>query len=177
MSAGAAGVVVGTSYLACEEADVHPVYRDRLFRAKAADTRLTTVFDVGWPQAPHLVLRNPTFDVWWSAGSPPSGRRPGEDQPVRDGTAERSSATATPSPPRTPTVTSPQWRRTREGASITAGQNQPPRSRRDCSLQRHPLPSESWTVALRHALVRARRRAGVSRARGSSSRTTRCRTT
>ena len=82
ITAGAAGVVVGTAYLAADEADVHPVYCDRLFAAGGSDTCLTRQFDVGWPDAPHRVLRNSTFDAWRAAGSPPPGQRPDEQQPV-----------------------------------------------------------------------------------------------
>jgi len=70
--------VAGTAYLLAEEADVHPVYRDRLLRAGASDTYLTGVFDGCWPDAPHRVLVNETVRLWKAAGSPPSGRRPGE---------------------------------------------------------------------------------------------------
>jgi NAD(P)H-dependent flavin oxidoreductase YrpB (nitropropane dioxygenase family) len=77
-AAGATGVVAGTAYLLAEEADVHPVYRDRLLRAGASDTCLTGVFAGGWPDAPHRVLVNETVRLWKAAGSPPSGRRPGE---------------------------------------------------------------------------------------------------
>jgi NAD(P)H-dependent flavin oxidoreductase YrpB (nitropropane dioxygenase family) len=82
MAAGGAGVMDGTAYLAADEADVHPVYRNELVAARGSDTRLTTLFDVGWPKAPHGVLRNPTFEAWQAAGSPPPGERPGENQTV-----------------------------------------------------------------------------------------------
>lgn len=80
--AGAAGVVAGTAFLAAREADVHPLYRDRLHAADGEDTRLTTLFDVGWAGAPHRVLRNTTFDAWAAAGCAPPGARPGEDDVV-----------------------------------------------------------------------------------------------
>ena len=71
-----------TCLLAAKEADVHPAYLDRLFRADAADTTLTTVFDGGWPNAPHRVIRNDTVAAWEAVGMPASGRRPGEGEPV-----------------------------------------------------------------------------------------------
>jgi nitronate monooxygenase len=80
--AGADAVVCGTVFLAAEEADVHPRYLERLIVSTAADTVLTTVFDGGWPNAPHRVLRNGTLDDWEAAGKPPPGRRPGEGEPV-----------------------------------------------------------------------------------------------
>lgn len=87
IDAGADAVACGTAFLAASEADVHPVYRDRLLGAEAADTVLTTIFDVGWPDAPHRVLRNRTFLDWLAAGEPGPGRRPGSGDVVatRDG--------------------------------------------------------------------------------------------
>lgn len=80
--AGASGVAVGTRYLASQEADVHPEYRKALFDASSEDTVLTGLFDIGWPRAPHRVLRNDTVKTWERAGSPPPGRRPGEGESV-----------------------------------------------------------------------------------------------
>jgi nitronate monooxygenase len=82
LALGAVGVAAGTAFLAAEEADVHPVYRERLLAARATDTCLTELFDVGWPDAPHRVLRNSTLEGWRAAGCPEPGRRPGEGEPV-----------------------------------------------------------------------------------------------
>ena len=87
--AGAAGVVAGTAYLAAEEADVHPIYRARLLTSPGSDTCLTTVFDVGWPDAPHRVLHNDTIETWQRAGSPPPGQRPGEGEPIATRAGQR----------------------------------------------------------------------------------------
>lgn len=82
MAAGAQGVAAGTAFLAAHEADVHPVYREQILAARGADTVLTELFDVGWRDAPHRVLRNATVDAWVAAGRPPPGHRPGEGEPV-----------------------------------------------------------------------------------------------
>lgn len=82
LAAGADGIAAGTAFLVAHEADVHASYRERLLAARADDTVLTGLFDVGWPDAPHRVLRNPTLDAWTEAGSPPPGRRPGEGETV-----------------------------------------------------------------------------------------------
>ena len=82
VEAGADGVACGTAYLAAHEADVHPDYRARLFRSAASDTVLTTAFDIGWPDAPHRVLRNDTFANWDSVGRPACGDRPGEKDTI-----------------------------------------------------------------------------------------------
>jgi nitronate monooxygenase len=57
LSAGAAGVRVGTRFVAAEEADAHPEYVAKLIAASREDTLLSDAFSVGWPDAPHRVLR------------------------------------------------------------------------------------------------------------------------
>jgi nitronate monooxygenase len=57
LDAGADGVRIGTALLAAREADVHPDYVAALLAADGDDTVLTTEFAVGWPDAPHRVLR------------------------------------------------------------------------------------------------------------------------
>ena len=79
LQAGAQGVSLGTAFLAAEEANVHPEYRQRVIAATAEDTVYTEdLFDVGWPDAPHRALRGKTFDEWDAAGRPTPGQRPGE---------------------------------------------------------------------------------------------------
>ena len=75
---GARGAVIGTRFLLSHEAATHPIYRERVLSARADDTVYATLFDVGWPDAPHRVIRNSTVDAWEAAGRPASGRRPGE---------------------------------------------------------------------------------------------------
>jgi len=78
MALGAAGAWIGTRFLASTEAAIHPRYRDRLLAAKETDTVYGTLFDVGWPDAPHRSLSNKTIDAWEAAGRPPTGKRPHE---------------------------------------------------------------------------------------------------
>jgi nitronate monooxygenase len=58
LAAGADGVRVGTRFVASEEAGMHPVYTDALIAARAEDTVYTLAFHVGWPDAPHRVLKS-----------------------------------------------------------------------------------------------------------------------
>ena len=58
LAAGADGVRVGTRFVAAAEAAVHPEYVAALIAAKAQDTAYTEAFSVGWPDAPHRVLRS-----------------------------------------------------------------------------------------------------------------------
>jgi NAD(P)H-dependent flavin oxidoreductase YrpB (nitropropane dioxygenase family) len=99
LALGAAGAWVGTRFLAATESEIHPDYRRRILAATESDTVYSTLFDGGWPDAPHRTLRNSTVDAWERAGRPPSGRRPGEDdQPAwrPDGTPINRYASATP---------------------------------------------------------------------------------
>lgn len=82
LAAGASGIVAGSAYLVCPQADVHPAYRDAVLCARPADTQLTGLFDVGWPDAPHRVIRNETLAEWEAAGRPPAGERPGEGERI-----------------------------------------------------------------------------------------------
>lgn len=79
LALGAAGVWVGTRFLAAEEASIHPEYRRRILEACENDTGyFENLFDGGWPDAPHRVLRNSTVSNWEAAGRPPPGQRPDE---------------------------------------------------------------------------------------------------
>ena len=57
LDAGADAVRVGTRFVAAQESDAHPGYVDALVGADAGDTVVTEAFGVGWPHAPHRVLR------------------------------------------------------------------------------------------------------------------------
>jgi NAD(P)H-dependent flavin oxidoreductase YrpB (nitropropane dioxygenase family) len=57
LAAGAAGVRVGTRFVAAEESGAHPIYVQALIAARPADTVYTEAFSNGWPNAPHRVLR------------------------------------------------------------------------------------------------------------------------
>ena len=83
LALGAAGVWVGTRFLASEEVSIHPEYQSRILAACENDTvYCECLFDGGWANAPHRVLRNSTVRNWEAAGRPPSGRRPHEGEIV-----------------------------------------------------------------------------------------------
>jgi nitronate monooxygenase len=99
LALGGVGAWVGTRFLAAREAEIHPDYRRRILAAGEADTFYGTVFDRGWPDAPHRTLRNSTVEAWERAGRPASGSRPGEsDEPASrpDGSPVNRYASATP---------------------------------------------------------------------------------
>jgi NAD(P)H-dependent flavin oxidoreductase YrpB (nitropropane dioxygenase family) len=57
LAAGADGARVGTRLVSAVEAETHAVYADALITARPQDSVYTTVFSIGWPDAPHRVLR------------------------------------------------------------------------------------------------------------------------
>jgi nitronate monooxygenase len=77
LALGASGVWVGTRFLASEEASIHPEYQSRILAACENDTvYCEDLFNGGWADAPHRVLRNSTVRDWEAAGRPPAGQRP-----------------------------------------------------------------------------------------------------
>ena len=78
LTLGAQAVSLGTRFLCSDES--RAAYKDRVVAATAADTYYTKLFDVGWPDAAHRVLRNRIVDEWVAAGSPASGQRAGEGE-------------------------------------------------------------------------------------------------
>ena len=89
LSLGAQAVSMGTRFLASQEAFVPHGYKARIVKSTAEDTVYTRLFDIGWPDAPHRVLRNKAVVEWEAAGRPPSGQRPGENTSI--GTLQRGS--------------------------------------------------------------------------------------
>lgn len=82
LSLGGSGVWMGTRFLLSEEAAAHSHYKDRLLAAGETDTVYSTVFDVGWSEAPHRTLRNDTVAMWEAGGCRPMGERPGEGEVI-----------------------------------------------------------------------------------------------
>ena len=80
---GASGVWVGTRFLASAEATIHDIYQQRILGASESQTEwFHEFYDVNWPQAPHRALSNSTSQKWRSAGTPPIGARPNEDEVI-----------------------------------------------------------------------------------------------
>jgi NAD(P)H-dependent flavin oxidoreductase YrpB (nitropropane dioxygenase family) len=85
MALGASGAWIGTRFLASEEAEIHRRYRDLLLAAKETGTEYGTLFDGGWPDAPHRSLRGKVHVAWEAAGRPRTGARPGEGEIIATG--------------------------------------------------------------------------------------------
>ena len=75
---GADGAVFGTRFLASDESPAHPKYKQAVIDADATETVHTKLFDIGWPDAAHRVIRTQTVEAWERAGSPAVPNRPGE---------------------------------------------------------------------------------------------------
>ncbi len=75
---GASGVQLGTRFVATREASAHIVYQEKLVAAGVGDTVYSTLFDEGWPDAPHRTIKNSTVAHWQATGMSPPGERPGE---------------------------------------------------------------------------------------------------
>jgi len=80
LALGAGAAWMGTRFVASSESPAHPEWVAKILRSAETDTYHSSLFDIGWPDAPHRVLRNRTIDAWIEAGRPPSGQRPGEGE-------------------------------------------------------------------------------------------------
>jgi NAD(P)H-dependent flavin oxidoreductase YrpB (nitropropane dioxygenase family) len=78
LALGASAGWLGTRFVMTTEAQAHPRYRELLTEAAETGTFHSSLFDGGWPDAPHRTLRNSTIDGWDAAGRPAPGARPGE---------------------------------------------------------------------------------------------------
>lgn len=85
--ASVAQPTLGTTHVPCRggaahigSSDVESSLGPSGIRRSERCTYYGTLFDIGWPDAPHRTLRNATIDAWIAAGSPPSGQRPNEGE-------------------------------------------------------------------------------------------------
>lgn len=62
LDAGAVAAVAGTRFLVSQESRAHPGYKQRCL--DAAETVLTELFGLGWPDAPHRVIANEATRRW-----------------------------------------------------------------------------------------------------------------
>jgi nitronate monooxygenase len=68
MLLGASGICVGTRFIVATESLAHPAYKKMILHARAEDTFYGNVFNVGWPNAPHRVIRNSTVTDFLRSG-------------------------------------------------------------------------------------------------------------
>lgn len=117
---GAQAVSIGTRFLGSEESFVPPEYKERLLRSNAEDTVYAAdLFDVGWPDAPHRVIRNRVVAEWEAAGRLTGDKRPGSGSVV--GTRTRAGQTVEIEKYESVMVT-PEFDGDLEGVPLWAGQ-------------------------------------------------------
>lgn len=117
---GASAVSMGTRFVATKEAVALDNYKERIVAANADDTVFTELFDMGWPNAAHRVIRNRAYNDWEAAGSPASGERPDESTVI--GTFGEGE-TAVDLPRYTVTPPLPQFHGDLEEAALYCGQS------------------------------------------------------
>jgi nitronate monooxygenase len=76
LALGASAVVMGTRFVASLETNHHAQYQQHLIASSENDTYCTELFDQGWANAPHRVIRNSTVKDWEHAGKPEGNNRP-----------------------------------------------------------------------------------------------------
>lgn len=82
LALGGCGVLIGTRFIASAESGNHPGHKRKVLEADFSGLVETTLFDGGWPNSPHRVVRNSTYEHWQAAGCPASGSRPGEGEKI-----------------------------------------------------------------------------------------------
>jgi nitronate monooxygenase len=82
LALGACGAWMGTRFIATTESGCHPGHKQLVTESGFSDLVETTLFDGGWPNSPHRVIANSTYEKWKAAGSPPTGSRPGEGEEI-----------------------------------------------------------------------------------------------
>ncbi|HUA36635.1 MAG TPA: nitronate monooxygenase [Candidatus Binataceae bacterium] len=80
LALGADAAVFGTRFLASDECSAHRDYKKMVVKSHAVETVHTKLFDVGWPDAAHRVIRTKVVEEWEKAGRPETGKRPGEGE-------------------------------------------------------------------------------------------------
>lgn len=85
LALGASAAVMGTRFLMSKEANARDDYQRALIDATETGTSIGPIFDGGWPDAKHRVLRNATVELWEAADRPSKPNRPGEGDIVAHG--------------------------------------------------------------------------------------------
>jgi NAD(P)H-dependent flavin oxidoreductase YrpB (nitropropane dioxygenase family) len=80
LALGAEAAVLGTRFIASEEALAHPLYKQRVMEATENDTVRTILFGYSWPNAPHRTLRTSFVKEW--EGREAQGQESRVDEPI-----------------------------------------------------------------------------------------------
>ena len=82
LALGAQGVSLGTRFVASDEALIPTEYKRRVVEASSTDTVYGYLFDIGFPDTPHRMLRNRIVAEWEAAGRPEPGGREHEGETI-----------------------------------------------------------------------------------------------
>ena len=83
LALGASGICLGTRFLMSKEASIEKEYIELIAEASENDTIYAkNLFNVGWENAPHRVIKNSTVRDWLKADKPVSGKRPDEGKTI-----------------------------------------------------------------------------------------------
>jgi NAD(P)H-dependent flavin oxidoreductase YrpB (nitropropane dioxygenase family) len=105
LALGAQAAWLGTRFLLAEEMPIHEDYRRALIAAAETDAQwYPNLYDVGWPDSPHRVLRNSTAQAWEAAGRPPDAQRPGWGDVIAHFASGEAIVRYEPAPPMTGTT-------------------------------------------------------------------------
>jgi nitronate monooxygenase len=100
LALGAQAAWLGTRFLLAEEMPIHEDYRSALIAAAETDAQLyPNLYEVGWPDSPHRVLRNSTASTWEAAGRPPLAQRPGQGDVIAHFASGEAIVRYEPAPP------------------------------------------------------------------------------
>ena len=154
LALGAQAAWLGTRFLLAQEMPIHEEYRRRLIDAAETDAKLyANLYEVGWPDAPHRVIRNSTAEAWEAAGRPPLAKSTGSGRCHRPLRLRRGNLRYEPAAPMVGTTGDI------EALSLWAGQSvalarQPTTGSRDRGRARLRLVSEAG--ARRRCRIRCR---------------------
>lgn len=81
ISLGSSGISIGTRFLMSNEASIEEQYAQLMAKADENSTQYAkNLFNRGWENAPHRILRNSTVKQWEKADKPQPGQRPNEGE-------------------------------------------------------------------------------------------------
>ena len=75
-------VSLGTRFLASAEARAATRYKEKIVSSSAGDTVLTNLYDVGWKNAKHRVIKTPLYESWHQNGCLKEGERTDEGETI-----------------------------------------------------------------------------------------------
>ena len=79
---GVQAVSLGTRFVASTEARAATRYKEKIVASSAEDTVLTQLYDMGWKNAKHRVIKTPLYEAWHKNGCLGEGDREGEGETI-----------------------------------------------------------------------------------------------